>query len=121
MSPSLGTFFLFDHLKINGYIQEIIYIILLHNMAALTMESKCHIRGSLPPTQRGTRKEEENGRVPSKHPPDWALFGELPQKGKILLPKFGVPTRRPDGAQAIFVDIQFSTHILLVENLTESG
>lgn len=120
MSPSLGTFFLFDHLKINWYIQEIIYlyidIILLHDMTCVKYRMKIPTQ-RLPPinTDRRAPGKEEIKTVPPNRCPGWAFFWELTLKSKLLLPKYAVPTRRSDGVHAIFVAIQFSTHILLVK------
>jgi len=59
VSPSLGTFFLFDHLKINGYIKEIIYVNLLHNMAWVKDRIKTSDQ-RLPPTN--AEGHQERGR-----------------------------------------------------------
>lgn len=75
MSPSLGTFFLFDHLKIHGYIQEIIHTIFI-TWHLLSTESKS--KASSHQHRGGTRKEKQNRRIPPKYSPDWAFLGEFP-------------------------------------------
>lgn len=49
-----------------------------HNMAFVKYRIKTW--DSLPPTRGGTRKEEQNRRVPPKYPPDWAFFGWVSPK-----------------------------------------
>ncbi|XP_064300465.1 mitochondrial-processing peptidase subunit beta isoform X2 [Phalacrocorax carbo] len=52
----------------------------------LCTESKYQIRGSLLPTQRGTREEDKNKRVPSKHPPDGPFLGSSSRKANSSCP-----------------------------------